>query len=208
MSDPAAGDSSLPRRRAVVAATAVVGVAVLAWGLRAPANSARFWVGTFTLAAVWLIGGRASGPIPLGDRRPLPPLAGGVGLVALFVAGAFIVREIPWLSDEIGRVVGLTRGSNRAGLVATTVVNGVAEEVYFRGALFAALPARWRVAGVIVAYTAATMATGNVMLGFAAALVGALVTVVRTRTGGIAAPVVIHLVWSLAMLVILPQMFG
>jgi uncharacterized protein len=57
------------------------------------------------------------------------------------------------------------------------------------------------------AYTLATVATGNVMLVFAAVLLGALVGLERRATGGIQAPVITHVVWSVAMLVALPAFF-
>ena len=57
-------------------------------------------------------------------------------------------------------------------LALVTAVNGVAEELFFRGALYAATP-RYPVAVTTAAYTLATLATGNVMLAFAAVLLGA-----------------------------------
>ena len=59
-----------------------------------------------------------------------------------------------------------------------------------------------------VAYGAATLATGNVMLAFAAALLGGLVGLERRATGGIQAPIITHVVWSILMLFVLPALFG
>ena len=58
-----------------------------------------------------------------------------------------------------------------------------------------------------VAYTVATLATGNVMLGFAAVLLGVVVGLQRRASGGILAPVLTHLTWSLSMLFLLPLIF-
>ena len=86
------------------------------------------------------------------------------------------------------------------------MVNGIAEELFFRGAMYAAIP-RHQVVITTVAYTVATLATGNVMLGFAAILLGVVVGLQRRATGGILAPILTHLVWSVAMLYALPAIF-
>jgi uncharacterized protein len=57
------------------------------------------------------------------------------------------------------------------------------------------------------AYTVATLATGNVMLVFAAVLLGTLVGLERRATGGIQAPIITHVLWSSAMLFALPAIF-
>ena len=58
-----------------------------------------------------------------------------------------------------------------------------------------------------IAYTVATLATGNVMLSFAAVLLGVVVGLQRRASGGILAPILTHLVWSLSMLFLLPLVF-
>ncbi len=55
------------------------------------------------------------------------------------------------------------------------------------------------------AYAVAMLATGNVMLAFAAVLLGALVGLERRATGGIQAPVITHVLWSVAMLYRAPR---
>ena len=207
MNDSAAGDGALLRRRIVVVATGAVGALTLAWGLRAEPGSRRFYIGTFALAAVWLVGALLSGPIRLGTARLATAVALGVGLAALFVGGAFIVRQISWLADHVERVMDLARGGNPALVYTSTVVNGVAEEVYFRGAMFPAVAPRWRFPVVVGLYALVTLATGNVMLAFAAVLVGTVVTWQRQRSGGVLAPIVTHVTWSVAMLAILPHLF-
>jgi membrane protease YdiL (CAAX protease family) len=89
-----------------------------------------------------------------------------------------------------------------------TAVNGVAEELFFRGALYAALGVRYAVAGSTLVYTATTVASGNAMLVFAAAVLGLLVGLERRVTGGVLAPVVTHVTWSLGMLFVLPPLMG
>jgi membrane protease YdiL (CAAX protease family) len=46
------------------------------------------------------------------------------------------------------------------------------------------------------------------MLAFAAVLLGALVGLERRATGGVQAPIITHVVWSLTMLLALPAIFG
>lgn len=202
------GSAALLRRRTIVVATGVVGALTLAWGLRADPGSRRFYVGTFALAIVWIVGGLLSGPIRLGTGRIGTALLLGVGLAALFVGGALIVRQITWLSDSVERVMDLARGGNTALVYASTVVNGVAEEVYFRGAMYPAVPRRWRFVVVVALYVLVTLATGNLMLAFAAVLVGIVVTWLREKTDGVLAPILTHITWSLAMLAVLPHLFN
>jgi membrane protease YdiL (CAAX protease family) len=92
--------------------------------------------------------------------------------------------------------------------VATTLINGVAEEVFFRGALYTALGRYHPVVISTLLYTCATLASGNPMLGFAAIILGTVCAVERRATGGILAPVLTHLVWGLIMVLVLPPMFG
>ena len=107
------------------------------------------------------------------------------------------------LDDQVKSVLRHAQEGSMALLLLVTVVNGIAEELFFRGAMYAALP-RHQVAWTTLAYTVATLATGNVMLGFAAIVLGAIVGLQRRATGGILAPILTHLVWSVAMLYALP----
>jgi membrane protease YdiL (CAAX protease family) len=93
-------------------------------------------------------------------------------------------------------------------IVAITLINGVAEEVFFRGALYTALGRYHAVVISTVLYTCATLASGNPMLGFAAIILGTVCAFERRATGGILAPTLTHLVWGLIMVLALPPMFG
>jgi uncharacterized protein len=128
-------------------------------------------------------------------------------LVLVFAAGALVVREVPWLDDQVRHVLDHADQGSVPLLVVITAVNGVAEELFFRGALYAATT-RYPVVVTTLAYTAATLATGNPVLAFAALVLGTLVGLERRATGGILAPVITHVVWSVSMLVLLPVMFG
>ena len=105
---------SLRRRRWVTGSVIVVGAVVLAVSLRIEPGNDWFYPATFGLAVIWTVGAFASGPLHLGrtlqgeqpgPRPLLMPLVYGALLAALFVLGALVVREIPWLDDEVRRVL-------------------------------------------------------------------------------------------------------
>jgi uncharacterized protein len=200
------------RRRAAVIAFGVIGVAGLAWGLRTDPGSGAFYASTLSLAVVWLVGGLAAGPVPLGweshdghRRRPvLSAIITGAALAAVFVVGALVVRQIPALSHRVEGVLDFARNGSWPIVLLLTVANGVAEEVFFRGAVQPALPKHVRLPGTVLIYTVVTLATGNVMLAFAAALLGVVVSLQRRATDGVLAPMLTHVTWSALMFVALP----
>lgn len=92
------------------------------------------------------------------------------------------------------------------GLVLlVALVNGLGEELFFRGALFNALGSRHPVAGSTIFYVAVTAVTGNLALVVAAGAMGFLLALQRQSTGAILAPTVTHLCWSTLMLLALPR---
>jgi CAAX protease family protein len=211
-------DREFRRRQLVSAVVVVLGAVVLGFSLSIPPeNSVRFSLATLALAGVWAVGAFASGPLHLGritfrdeHRRPvLTPVAIGLGLAGVFVAGALLVRSLSWLSfleDQVISVVDYADAGSLPVLVVITAVNGVAEELFFRGAAYAAIP-RHPVLWTTVAYGVATLATGNVMLSFAAVLLGLVVGLERRASGGILGPILTHCSWSLTMLLVLPLVF-
>jgi uncharacterized protein len=208
-------ERNLRRRQLVTAGFVVVGAVLLALSLRIKPGSTLFYPATLGLAAVWSVGAFTSGPLHLGrtlrgeEAGPRPvamPIVYGALLSALFVVGGLVVRQIPWLDAEVRHVLDHANSGSTALLVLITALNGVAEELFFRGALYAATP-RHPVIVTTVAYTAATLATGNVMLAFAAMLLGLLVGLERRATGGILAPIITHVLWSVSMLFVLPALF-
>ena len=50
--------------------------------------------------------------------------------------------------------------------------------------------------------------TGNVMLAFAAGVLGLITGLQRRSTGGIVAPILTHVTWSMGMLFILPPLMA
>lgn len=208
-------DEPTSRRRVVVIAFGAIGVAGLAWGLRTDPGSGAFYASTLSLAVVWFVGGMLSGPVSLGwegpdgrRRRPVvSAIVAGAALAALFVVGALVVIRIPALRDRVEGVLDYARDGTWPIVLLLTAANGAAEEVFFRGAVQPALPERLRLPGAVLIYAGVTMATGNVMLGFAAALLGAVVGLQRRATGGVLAPILTHVTWSVLLFVALPIVF-
>ncbi|MEP7178503.1 MAG: CPBP family intramembrane glutamic endopeptidase [Pseudonocardiales bacterium] len=209
-------DDAFRRRRIVVLATLVVGATLLGFSLSArPGDSAFYWL-TSGLAATWTLGGLASGPLHLGRirfrnelRRPIvTPILLVLAAAAVFVVGALVVREVAALRSLTDDVLDHARQGSLALILIVTVLNGVAEEIFFRGALFAAVGRRRPVLVSTVIYTLTTIATANAMLVFAAAALGTLLGLQRRASGGILAPMLTHITWSIAMLFVLPPLFA
>lgn len=213
---PAQSESAgaLRRRRVVVAVTLVVGAAVLAWALRITPGDPTFYLATVLLAGVWLIGAFASGPLYPGRARTrsgrkdgravVQSLALATLLIAVFLAGAVLVARIPWLSDSTQELLDHARYGALPVVALITALNGVAEELYFRGALFAAVGGPHAVAFTTAVYTLTTVPTGIPLLVVAAAILGTTTALQRRVTGGVLGPVVTHVAWSLGMLLLLP----
>ncbi len=204
------------RRRVIVAITLVIGAAVLGFSLRRhPGESSFYWV-TLVQAAVWIAGAFISGPLHLGGicwrgRNQRPVISGTtIGLLVggVFVLGGLIAREIPAVAALITRVLQFAHQGSFLLVVVITVVNGMAEEVFFRGALYSALGRYHPVVISTVLYACATMASGNPMLGFAAIILGTVCALERRASGGVLAPVLTHFVWGLIMVLALPPLFG
>jgi membrane protease YdiL (CAAX protease family) len=207
--------AALRRRQVVTVAVVLIGAGVLGYSLRIEPGSPTFYVSTMVLAGVWVVGAFASGRLHLGRitrgeatlRPVVSPLAIGLVLVAVFVAGSLVVRQIGPLADYVSSVLEYADQGSVPVLVVITLINGIAEELFFRGAAYAAIP-RNPVAWTTLAYFVATLATGNVMLAFAAILVGLVCGLQRRASGGVLAPIITHVTWSLSMLLVLPLFFG
>ena len=207
-------DEAFRRRRWVAGATLVVGTAVLGWALRIAPGDRLFYVATLALAAVWTAGALLSGPLHLGRARTragdatssavVQSLALGVMLLALFLAGAVVVARIPFLREPVDDLLDHAQVGSLALVAVITAVNAVAEELYFRGGLYAAIGRRHAVLLTTVAYALVTAGSGIPLLVVAAAVLGLVVGLQRRVTGGILGPVVTHLTWSIGMLFMLP----
>ena len=209
-------DEAFLRRRIVVGITLAVGATLLGLSFSVRQGDPAFYPLTFGLAATWTLGSLLSGPLHLGHilrggtlRRPIiTPIVAGLLLAALFVVGAFVIRTIPALASLTEDVLGYARLGNLWIILVITVVNGIAEELFFRGSLFAAIGAWHPVLISTALYALATVAGGNPVLVFAAALLGTVVGLERRASGGILAPILTHITWSLSMLLVLPPIFA
>jgi membrane protease YdiL (CAAX protease family) len=161
----------------------VIGAALLGYSLTRPPGDESFYWLTLALAGVWALGAFASGPLHLGcvrfrGRNQRPVITGSaIGLVlgAVFLVGGLIAREIPGVREYITRVLEFADYGPLVLVTFITVINGVAEELFFRGALYTALGKWYPVAVSTVLYVCATaVTTGNPMLGVAAVIVGSV----------------------------------
>jgi membrane protease YdiL (CAAX protease family) len=200
----------------VVGVVLVIGAVLLGFSLtRQPGDAAFYWL-TLALAAVWALGAWVSGPLHLGHirfraRTTRPVIMGtAVGLLvgAAFIAGALVAREIPPVRDYIVAVLEFSNHGPILVVVFITVINGVAEEMFFRGALYSALGGFYPVIVSTVVYAIAVSAAGNPMLGFAGVILGAVCAYERRLTGGVLAPMLTHFFWGLVMVLALPPIFG
>ncbi len=213
-------DAAFHHRRRVVAGTALAGAGVLGASLSSRPGSSQFYGLTAATAATWVVGGLASGPLHLGWtarrgsgpdpilRRPvLTPVLLGAGAFGVFYGGALVARHIPVLERAISGVLQYADQGNGGLVLLTTLTNGAAEEVFFRGALYAAIGRGHPVAASTGVYMLATVATRNPALVLASGVMGALFALQRRASGGIQAPLLTHLTWSALMLRFLPPLF-
>jgi membrane protease YdiL (CAAX protease family) len=209
--------SVIRRRRIIVTVVLVIGGALLGYSLTRPPGDASFYWLTLALAAVWALGAFASGPLHLGSvrfsgRNQRPVITGtvvGLALGGLFLVGGLVAREIPGVREFVVRVLDFANHGPLALVVFITVINGIAEELFFRGALYTALGKAYPAVVSTVIYVIVTSATtGNPMLGVAAAIVGAACAFERQATGGVLAPMLTHFFWGLVMVLALPRVFG
>lgn len=208
-------DARFRRRRRVVAATSLAGAGMLGAGLSTEPDSPAFYGMTLGTAATWVVGGVASGRLHLGWmrsgeslRRPIvTPVLTGAGAFGAFYAAALVAKRIPVLERAISSVLSYADQGSDGLVMFTTLANGAAEEVFFRGALYAAVGERRPVLTSTGVYMLATVATRNPALVLASGVMGTLFGLQRRSSGGIQAPLLTHLTWSTLMLRYLPPLF-
>ncbi|MFK5688379.1 CPBP family intramembrane glutamic endopeptidase [Ornithinimicrobium sp. LYQ92] len=206
----------LRRRRIVTVLTLLVGAALLGWSLRLEPGNPYFYLGTTALAAAWVVGALLSGPLYLGRghtrrgtsyARPIvQSFALGLLLLAIFLAGALLMVRVPSLAGPVNELLDHARFASLPLVLLITAVNGVAEELFFRGALYAAIPQRWTVLATTGVYALTTVVSGVLMLVFAALVIGLVCGLQRRVTGGILGPAITHVTWSGGMLLLLPPL--
>ncbi|MEP6650474.1 MAG: NAD(P)H-binding protein, partial [Lapillicoccus sp.] len=188
---PDESDAVRNRRRQVVVGVGIAGATLLGVSLSTKPGSQKFYWLTAALAATWTAGAIASGPLHMGYlkgrdetlRRPVvTPIATGIGAFGVFYGGALVAREIPFLNQAIGNVLRYADQGNLPLVATTTAVNGLAEELFFRGAFYTAAPQSPILISTI-AYTAATAASRNPALVVAGGVLGALFGLQRRASG-------------------------
>jgi membrane protease YdiL (CAAX protease family) len=209
--------SVVRRRRIVVSVVLVLGVASLALALREHPGQPAFYWWSLALAGVWALGAFASGPLHLGGarwrgRNQRPVVSGtviGLLLGAVFIVGGLVVRQIPVVAELVTRLLRYSdQGSWRLTL-AIALLAAVAEEMFYRGALYTALGRHHPLLISTTIYALATFGSSrNPMLAFAAIILGTVCALERRATGGVLAPILTHFVWTLVVLLGLPPLFG
>jgi membrane protease YdiL (CAAX protease family) len=209
-------DAAFRHRRRVVAGVSLAGASLLGKSLATKPASAEFYGLTLGVAATWTAGAFASGPLHLGYeqagtnqlRRPLvTPVAMGVAAFGAFYGAALVSRRIPVLNRAVTKILAFADQGSAPLVTLTTFANGAAEEVFFRGALYAAAGTQHPVAKTTAVYTLATTATRNPALVLAGGAMGTLFALQRRASGGIQAPMLTHLTWSALMLRYMPPLF-
>jgi len=201
------------RRRRVVSAAHLVGTGLLGASLSTRPGSRRFYAFTFSTAVTWITGSLLSGPLHLGwienrarqlNRPVAVPVATGIGAFCIFCVGALLVRRIPLLDRAVNGALVFAERGRGPWVLLTTCANGIGEEVFFRGAMYAALPGTDAVLASTAIYTLTTTATRNPALVLAAGVMGTLFGYQRRATQGLQAPLLTHLTWSTLMVTLLP----
>ena len=203
--------------RAGAAGAGVEGSDGTAVGHKNPALTALSWaLYSLALAGVWALGAFISGPLHLGGarwrgRNQRPVVSGtviGLLLGGVFIVGGLIVREIPVVAELITRVLAYTEQGSWRLTMAVALLGAVAEELFYRGALYTALGRHHPLLISTLIYVIATLASGNPVLAFAAIILGTVCSLERRATGGVLAPILTHFVWTLVVLLSLPPLFG
>ena len=202
------------RRRRVVSAVHLVGTGLLGASLSTRPGSGRFYALTFSTAVTWIAGSLLSGPLHRGwienrsrqlNRPIVVPVATGVAAFVIFCVGAHFIRRIPLLDQAVSGALVFAERGRGPWVLLTTCANGIGEEVFFRGAMYAALPGTDPVLSSTAVYTLTTIATRNPALVLAAGVMGTLFGYQRRATQGLQAPLLTHLTWSTLMVTLLPR---
>ena len=210
------------RRGAGLSADAWLGAAglwaaaLLRSSFAAKAGSARFYLLTTCLAGTWMVGALGAGSVPwCGDGwriRPasaartlvIVPVLTGAATFAVFHGAARVARRHRTLRRAIASVLRYAEAGSTPLVVLIASGSAVAEELFFRGALWSG-PRPLRT--TTLAYTASTAATGNPVLVLAGLITSVIFGWQRDATGGVLAPAITHVTWSVLMLRYLPPLF-
>jgi len=218
---PAATTSPAPVRirpggTAWLGAAGLGAAALLRSSFAASEGSGRFYLLTAALAGTWAGGALGAGAVRWrGDRwrgRPgdaavaliVVPAATGAATFAAFYSAARVARRHRGLRRAIAGVLRYADAGSTPLVVLIAAGSGVAEELYFRGALWSGPRP---LCTTTLAYAASTAATGNPALVLAGLVTSVIFGWQRAVTGGVMAPAVTHVTWSMLMLRYLPPLF-
>jgi uncharacterized protein len=203
-------------RGAWIEAAGLGAAALLRSSFVAQAGSVRFYLLTTGLTGAWTAGAVAAAPVqwrdeslrgdPAAAARALivvPVAVGGVTFAA-FYAAARAARRHRGLRSAIASVLSYADAGFTPLVVLIAAGSGVAEELYFRGALWSG-PRPLRT--TTLAYAASTAVTGNPALVLAGLVTSVIFGWQRASSGGVLAPAVTHVTWSVLMLRYLPALF-
>jgi uncharacterized protein len=195
---------------------ALTGTGLLGASLSTKPGSRKFYALTFSVAGTWLIGGLAVEPLDWNSVRGTQrsfrelvavPVLTGVAAFGAFFGAALVARRIPVLNEALISVLNYSERGTDSLVLLTTLANGVAEEVFFRGSLFSALGSPYPAAASTGAYMLTTCATRNPALVIAAGVMGTVFAAQRRSSGGLLAPILTHVTWSALVLRYLPALF-
>lgn len=172
-----------------------------------------FYAATFATAALYFLAW-ALWRSPSHPTLPKPGVrvfgrgaAIGLGMLAMYLVGAVILKHIPPLVGPVHALLDNQRFGIPWLTALSTLINGVGEELYFRQVV----PGRshgtsWRTwIWPLTFYVAVTAALGVPVLALAAITMGiATHYEVTNRRGGIWSAITLHVLWSQGMLWLLP----
>jgi membrane protease YdiL (CAAX protease family) len=194
-------------RTAVVAL--VVGAILAGITLNVDNGSWQFYVAGFALAATWVTAYVIAPTRPRPDRRRTRDAGLGVlvgcAMFGVFVAGSWVMHRLHVFDGEVDDLLATADSVALGWALAVAGVNAVAEELFFRGTLIDAARRHFAYAAGIVPYVFSAVPSGNIALVIAAAVMGTAFTVLRMRTGALAASITTHLVWSALMILAFPR---
>jgi uncharacterized protein len=197
-------------------AAGLAAAALLRSSFAARAGSVRFYLLTTSLAGTWAGGALGARPIPwrggcwrngpLSAARALiiVPVVTAAVTFAVFYGTARAARRHRALRRAIASVLRYAEAGSTPLIILIASGSGVAEELFFHGALWSG-PHPLRT--TTLAYAASTAATGNPALVLAGLVTSVIFGWQRDATGGVLAPAITHVTWSVLMLRYLPPLF-
>ncbi len=197
------------RTRTVAVAALLAGGVLLAVTLDVRRGTVPFYVAAVALAGVWIVGFVVARSPRLPSARPWPragvgALVGAAAFVA-FLGGRWLADRIPPLGRAVDDLLATADAGRLLPVLAVAWCNGVAEELFFRGTLIAAVRRRWAWVAGVLPYALTTAFSRNPALILAAIVMGLLFTLLRLRTSSLVAPIAAHLAWSTLMILALPR---